>query len=298
VNTNFGGQYDTTWGNLTLSNQWRNLSGIPKVTATATASLSGGSVSGVPITNPGAGYPASSSNLPVLFEPLELGVTGTRATGYAVTNSSGQVSSVVVTSGGSGHGYRIQGGSLVYTGTAPKVRISASSIPIADVNGGLPVDGRLWRVIVTAGLRSTTSDYFDANDQTWKGRCEEWNDNIVVTFTQQPAAPAGDVNVGQKIEFSANATAVGADHSLSYPAKYSWQYSYDVMTGSVVNQNPWWYDIQGDDSSATEFIPLRPGETYIRCVAYVSYSDTQNGKTVTGRPDAVAYSDAILVNVI
>lgn len=299
VDTTYSGPWAFTWGNLTLSNQWRNLSGIPQKTATATASLSGGSVSGVTVTNPGDGYPASST-VPVLFEPLELGVTGTRATGYAVTNSSGRVSSVVVTNGGSGHGYRIQGGSLVYTGIAPKVRISASSIPITDLGdpAGMPVDGRLWRVIVTAGLRSTTSDYFDVDTQTWMGRCEEWNDNIVVTFTQQPDAPAGDVLVGDEIEFSANATAVGSDHSLSYPVKYNWQVSYDVMIGSNVNPNPWWDDISGDGSSTTKFRPLRPGETYIRCVAYVSYSDTQNGRLVVGRPDAVAYSNAVLVNVI
>jgi hypothetical protein len=285
VNTNFGGQYDTTWGNLTLSNQWRNLSGIPQITATATATLSGGSVSGVTITNAGSGYPPNST-VSVLFQPLLPGIAGTRATGYATTNSSGQVSAVVRTNNGSGYGNNV-----------PSVRISPSNVPITDINGGLPVDGRLWRVIVTAGLRSASSDYFDEGSQTWQGRSEEWNDTIVVTINQQPESPSGDVIVGQEFSVSANASAVGSEHGLSYPVKYRWQVS-DI--DPALTNEVWWTTLTGanSDGSSIDFRPPAAGDTWIRCIAYVSYSDTDNNRIVVGRPEAAAYSNAIYVDVL
>lgn len=279
VNTAFGGQNDTTWGNLTLSNQWRNLSGIPQVRATATASLSGGSVSGVSITNPGVGYPASTT-FTVLFEPLVAGSAGTRATGYATTNSSGQVTAVVVTNAGSGYGTNV-----------PRIQIPTSSIPITDVDEGNPVDGRLWRVSVTAGLRSATSEYFDETDQKWKGRCEEWNDTIGVTFTQHPVSPSGDVVQGVGFAVSASATAIGINHGQSYNVQYRWQVGPD---------QEWWVTLQDTQyrQPSINFAPPVTGTTYLRCLAFVSYTDTDNGRTVYGRPDAVAYSNAIFLNVL
>jgi hypothetical protein len=282
VQNTFGGG---DWGNLTLSNQWRNLSGVPQVTATATATLSGGSVSGVTITNAGSGYPPTST-VSVLFQPLPPGATGTRATGYATTNSSGQVSSVTRTNNGSGYGTSV-----------PSVRISPSTAPITDINGGLPVDGRLWRVLVTAGLRSASSDYFDEGSQTWQGRSEEWNDTIVVTISQQPTLPAGDVIVGQEFTISASATAVGSEHGLSYTAKYRWQVS-DI--DPILTDQAWWTTLTGANSEgpSIDFRPPNSGDTWIRCIAYVSYSDTDNNRIVVGRPEAAAYSDAIYLDVL
>ena len=56
---------------------------------------------GPKVTAPGAGYPASTQ-MKVSFTPSPAGVAAT-ATGYAMTNASGQVSSIVVTSAGSGY---------------------------------------------------------------------------------------------------------------------------------------------------------------------------------------------------
>jgi lysophospholipase L1-like esterase len=66
---------------------------------TATANLTSTAVSSVTVNNGGTGGPASSSVVGVTF----FGGGGTGATGHAVTNGSGTVTSIVVDTGGSGY---------------------------------------------------------------------------------------------------------------------------------------------------------------------------------------------------
>lgn len=158
-----------------------------------------------------------------------------------------------------------------------------------DVNGGLPVDGRLWRVIVTCGLRSQRSDYFDEAEQKWKGRCEEWNDRVIVSFTNHPDSPTGVVRVGDEVEFQATAVATGQDHGQSYQVTYRWQVSEDGVNYALLPEADY-------SSSTVNFVPISSGSTYLRAKATFTYSDPPD-HIVTGRPDVVAYSDSAFINV-
>jgi hypothetical protein len=67
--------------------------------ASGTVTLSGSTVGSVAVTNGGAGYPITSTTVPVSF----IGGGGTGAYGAATTNSSGLVTAVAITAAGSGY---------------------------------------------------------------------------------------------------------------------------------------------------------------------------------------------------
>ena len=189
-------------------------------------------------------------------------------------------------------------GWLTLTGQKRNVDSSGNTI-----NGGLPVDGRLYRVVVTAGLRSQPSDYFDSGAQQWAGRTEIWNDKVSVVFTSGPCLIASEfdecsgtpqtaatVPTNTDFTIKVTATAIGDEHGLTYDVEYSWLSSSDGVNWSPLAADP-------EDAEGTlTYKQLTPGIAYLRGVATFSYSNPPN-YIITGRPDVVALSSIIQVTI-
>src|SRR5208337_263274 len=75
--------------------------GIYATQATGTCTISSGHVASVSLSTGGAGYPPSSTVIPITF----MGGAGAGATGYATSNSSGVITAVTLTGGSAGYGY-------------------------------------------------------------------------------------------------------------------------------------------------------------------------------------------------
>jgi hypothetical protein len=69
--------------------------------ATGTCTISGGAVTTVSLSTGGAGYPPSSTTIPITF----MGGKGAGATGYATSNSAGVITAVTLSGGSGGFGY-------------------------------------------------------------------------------------------------------------------------------------------------------------------------------------------------
>jgi hypothetical protein len=176
----------------------------------------------------------------------------------------------------------------------------------ATVNGGLLNDGRLYRVVVTSGIRRVASDYYDSNEGKWKGRCEVWNDRVTVSFVQGPCPndgsecttprAAASVVQGNEIEIFAEAKAIGQEHLEEYDVAYSWRYSANGVSNWVT------LSILGDTGANTNtltYLPLAEGVDYLQAVATFTYSDPPDHVVpLTKRPLVIGYSSVIAITVL
>jgi hypothetical protein len=178
----------------------------------------------------------------------------------------------------------------------------------ATVNGGLPNDGRLYRVVVTSGLRRVASDYYDNAEGKWKGRCEVWNDRVTVSFINGPCGLTGEVTscagaqatatvpVGDEIQIFAEAKAVGQEHLQEYDIAYSWRVRSSLTTGN-------WAVLpatgdSGANTNTLRFVNAVAGLVYLQCVATFTYSDPPDHVVpLTQRPLVSGYSDIIAITV-
>jgi hypothetical protein len=207
------------------------------------------------------------------------------------------------------NGWMFLSGQSRNTGSAAAYPVTnPPPIERATVNGGLPHDGRLYRVVVTSGLRRVASDYYDSNEGKWKGRCEVWNDRVTVSFVTGPCPNTGSggsctdpvasasVVQGNEIQITATAEAIGQEHLQEYDVAYSWRYSPNGVSNWVT------LSVLGDtgaDTSTLTYLPLAEGVDYLQAVATFTYSDPPNHVVpLTQRPLVVGYSDVIAITVL
>jgi hypothetical protein len=182
----------------------------------------------------------------------------------------------------------------------------------ASVNGGYPDDGRLYRLVVTCGLRKVYSDYWEiaGGVGSWKGRTQIWNDRVLIQFQNGPCAdgvpcPSGNlaemvIFAGTVLKLSAFAKAIGEEHGEEYDVVYSWRES----PNGVDN----WTFKGGANTNTIEYSPPITSAVdggvriqnifYIQCAATFTYSDPGKGvisKTI--RPLVQGYSPSMKVTV-
>jgi hypothetical protein len=173
----------------------------------------------------------------------------------------------------------------------------------ASVNGGYPDDGRLYRLVVTCGLRRVYSDYWEIDSNgvgSWKGRTQIWNDRVLVQFQGRPKIGGVELEEiailsGTQIEINAFAKAIGEEHGLDeYDVSYGWQQGPDGI-------NNW--SFLSEDTNKLTFEPPAVYEDaqkvqnflYLRCVGTFTYSDPANGRVIekTIRPLVRGYSPSL-----
>jgi len=177
----------------------------------------------------------------------------------------------------------------------------------ASVNGGYPDDGRLYRLVVTCGLRRVYSDYWEIGQDgvgRWKGRTQIWNDRVLVQFQGRPSV--GGVQLeeiailsGTPIEINAFAKAIGEEHGLDdYDLVYRWRQGPNGI-------NNW--SFLSEDTNVLTFEPPATFNAddqriqnivYLQGVGTFTYSDPEKGiipKTI--RPLVRGYSPSLKLTV-
>lgn len=189
----------------------------------------------------------------------------------------------------------------------------------ASVNGGYPDDGRLYRVVVTCGLRVVRSDYWEVDSNgvgSWKGRCPVWNDRVLVTFTSGPCVNPETISctgpqaeftatVGENMEIHVEAEARGEEHNQEYDIAYSWRVSpngtsnWSVLSAFNSSGTP---NGSGANTNLLKFNNAVTGTTYLQAVATFTYSDATSDPPhvipLTKRPLVNGYSDVLKVIVV